>query len=83
MGKIIWINEKQYKWLIERNTDNSAPNFDGKAEEYNDSETTITSNVTDSNGDIKNGKPITTDDFADTQVSQNYWMQGVRGGRGI
>lgn len=80
MVRII-INERQFRKLIEGNIENTAPDFEGKQEEYNDSETSITTNVTDRNGDVKRGKPFNTDDYASTQISQNYWFQGLRGGR--
>lgn len=80
MVRII-INERQFRKLIEGNIENTAPDFEGKQEEYNDSETSITTNVTDRNGDVKRGKPFNTDDYANTQISQNYWFQGLRGGR--
>ena len=80
MVRII-INERQFRKLIEGNIENTAPDFEGKQEEYNDSETSITTNVTDRNGDVKRAKPFNTDDYASTQISQNYWFQGLRGGR--
>ena len=79
--KTIYITEDQFRRLIEGTLDNSAPDFDGKQEEYNDSETSITANITDRNGELKRSKPTDTDDFAKTQVPQNYWLMGVRGGR--
>lgn len=79
--KKIKINENQLKILIEGNNSTEAPSFNNKFPEYNDSETLTTANVTKADGDITMGKPMTSDDFADTQVSQNYWYQGVRGRR--
>ena len=81
MTKTLIITEEQYRMIVEGNIDNEAPNFDGKQQEYNDSETSVTQNVTNNLGKVKRGKPITTDEFADDQITQNYWLQGVRGGR--
>lgn len=78
--KIINITEAQYKKLLEANFENSAPNFNGKQQEYNDSETTVTSNVTDLSGNLKRGKPVSSDDLADTMSVQNYWYQSPRNG---
>lgn len=79
--KKIKINEQQLKLIIEGNNNTEAPTFDNKFPEFNNSETSTTANVTKADGDITMGKPNTTDDFANTQVSQNYWYQGVRGRR--
>lgn len=76
--KIIRITESQYKRFLESADLNQAPSFNGKNKEYYGSETTIGQNITDANGDIKRSKPLSSDDFADMQTTQNYWFQGIR-----
>ena len=74
------MTESQYKRLLEANAANNAPNFNGKQQEYTGSETTVSANVTDLSGNLKRGKPVSSDDLADTMSIQNYWYQSPRNG---
>lgn len=76
--RIIRLTEEQYKMLIEGNYENAGPNFNSKQQDYTGSETTVTSNVTNSNGELERGKPVSTDDLADTMTTQNYWYQSPK-----
>ncbi len=71
--KTIRINEEQFRRILEMNGSN-APSFEGgDIREYPGSEINATSNISDSEGNVKYGKPKTTDKIQKTLTTQNYW----------
>ena len=80
--KIIKLQESQFQRIFEGNNKNQAPSFNGgDMKEYNGSETKTTTNITNSNGDLEHGEQPTTDDFANTQCTQNYAAHGLKNAR--
>ena len=75
--KIISLNESQFDRIFENietlgNGENQIPDFQSQ------DETTITSKITDINGDKKNSKSPTADKFADMQTPQQWGSIGGR-----
>ena len=73
----IRITETQYKLLEE-----TFGLSDSKIKEFPGSEISTTTNVTDVNGEIKQGKPTKTDDVASNITAQSFYgnLRG-KGGR--
>lgn len=81
--KKITINESQLIKLIEMNT-NSAPNYtNGDIKEFPSSEVSVTSNISNANGETIYGKPHDTDHTQKMLSPQNYWTNGIRGTKPI
>lgn len=71
--KTIRINEAQFKRLLEING-SEAPSFEGgDIKEFPGSEVSATENISDSEGNVKYGKPKTTDKVQNSLTTQNYW----------
>lgn len=80
--KTIILKETQLHKLIESNNTNQAPDFnDGDVHEYPSSEIQTSPTIHDTNGDVKFGKPIDSDEVQDMLTLQNFWANGRRGTR--
>lgn len=80
--KIIKLQESQFHRIFEGDNKSQVPSFNGgDMTEFNDSETSTSTNITNSNGEIEYGKQPTTDEFANTQCTQNYAAHGLKNAR--
>lgn len=71
--KTIKLTESQFNRLMEANG-SGAPNFNGgDLKEYLGSEVSTTANISNQDGEMEYGKPMTTDELQDDMTVQNFW----------
>ena len=78
--KII-ITESQldvFKRLIE----NDVLLNNGNTKEYKDSSVETSATIKNGDGDPKDGKPVSADEFSKQQTCQNIWLGSIRSVRG-
>jgi hypothetical protein len=77
--KKITITEEQLHRLFEENTASGPTLNGGDLKEYPGSEVMTNANVTDSDGDLKYGKPKTADKVQKDICNNSFWANPTRG----
>lgn len=78
--KVIKLTESQFKKIIM--FESTVPSFNGgDLKEYPGSETSVTANVTNSDGEKEYGEPTDADKIQKKLAIQNYWANASNGAR--